>query len=237
MTHELYLLSLTSASIGVLHTLIGPDHYLPFIAMARAGRWTTPKTFWATLAAGVGHVASSIVLGAVGIALGAAVGALESIESVRGDIAAWMLTSFGFAYMIWGIRAALKRGAHEHAHTHADGTTHSHSHDHQSGHSHPHVEPGNQSLTPWIVFTIFIFGPCEPLIPILMYPAATHSFAGVVIVSTVFSLATIGTMLAAVFAGLKGLELLPLQKLDRWMHALAGGTISLSGFAILFFGV
>ena len=38
-----------------------------------------------------------------------------------------------------------------------------------------------------ILFTIFVFGPCEPLIPILMYPAAKSSVAGMLLVAGVFS--------------------------------------------------
>ncbi len=46
----------TAASLGLLHTLLGPDHYLPFAMMARAGRWSRAKTAFITLACGLGHV-------------------------------------------------------------------------------------------------------------------------------------------------------------------------------------
>ena len=36
---ELSALCVTAASIGFLHTLFGPDHYLPFIVMAKAKGW------------------------------------------------------------------------------------------------------------------------------------------------------------------------------------------------------
>jgi hypothetical protein len=39
MTIDLGLLILTAASIGFVHTLLGPDHYLPFVAMSAARRW------------------------------------------------------------------------------------------------------------------------------------------------------------------------------------------------------
>ena len=35
MNIDLGLLLLTAASIGFIHTLLGPDHYLPFVAMWR----------------------------------------------------------------------------------------------------------------------------------------------------------------------------------------------------------
>ena len=88
MSAQLVALALTAASLGVLHTLLGPDHYLPFVMMGRAGRWSRAKTVLVTLACGVGHVLSSVVLGGVGIALGVAVARLQWLESVRGQIAA-----------------------------------------------------------------------------------------------------------------------------------------------------
>lgn len=35
MTDNLTALTITAASVGFIHTLLGPDHYLPFIVMAR----------------------------------------------------------------------------------------------------------------------------------------------------------------------------------------------------------
>ena len=49
-------LSLLALYIGFFHTLIGPDHYLPFIVMARARRWSMFKTGWITVLCGIGHL-------------------------------------------------------------------------------------------------------------------------------------------------------------------------------------
>jgi hypothetical protein len=40
MAIELKALILTAASIGFFHTLLGPDHYLPFIMMSWARKWS-----------------------------------------------------------------------------------------------------------------------------------------------------------------------------------------------------
>jgi sulfite exporter TauE/SafE len=45
-----------------------------------------------------------------------------------------------------------------------------------------------------------VLGPCEPLIPLLMYPASQHSLSGTILVAAVFSAVTIGTMLGIVMA-------------------------------------
>ena len=71
--------------VGFLHTLTGPDHFVPFIAMARVGDWSLRRTAVITLACGIGHVFGSIVLGALGIGLGLAMTRLEWFEGTRGS--------------------------------------------------------------------------------------------------------------------------------------------------------
>lgn len=234
--NELTVLLLTAVSIGFFHTLLGPDHYIPFIAMAQAGKWSQKKTFWVTLLCGVGHVASSVVLGFVGIAFGIALSHLEVLESTRGSIAGWILLAFGVVYTGWGIYRAYSNRPHTHVHPHQDGSIHSHEHHHNSDHVHVH-EHATPQLTPWILFTIFIFGPCEPLIPILMYPAAEGHILHVVLVASVFGIVTIGTMLGIVFGTRAGLRLLPMHSLERFSHALAGFAVLLCGVAVQFLGL
>jgi sulfite exporter TauE/SafE len=233
VSQELLLLLGSAAAIGGLHTLLGPDHYLPFISLSQARGWALRKTIVITLLCGFGHVASSVVLGSIGIAAGIAVQRLELIEGFRGNLAAWLLIAFGLAYGAWGFHQALRNRPHQHWHRHADGTAHNHSHGHQTDHAHPHAE-GNRRLTPWILFTIFVLGPCEPLIPLLMYPAARQSPGGAVAVAAVFGVVTLGTMTAVVVLAHQGLKLFSAPRLTRFAHALAGLTLLLCGLAIQF---
>jgi nickel/cobalt exporter len=237
MTSEISALVATAATIGLFHTLLGPDHYLPFIAMSRSGKWSVRKTVLVTAICGIGHVLSSIVLGFVGIAMGIGVGKLEGIEAERGGLAAWALIAFGLAYFIWGIRAVWRNRPHEHNHPHEDGSTHVHTHTHSSGHGHLHARADSKNITPWALFLIFVLGPCEPLIPLLMYPAAKSSLVGVAWVAIVFSAVTVGTMLAVVVVSAYGMKRIPFAGLDRYSHAFAGGTILLCGVAIRFLGL
>jgi hypothetical protein len=57
------------------------------------------------------------------------------------------------------------------------------------------------------------------------------------VVSAVFGAATILTMLGVVLISLKGITLLPVQRLERYSHALAGATIMACGVAIQFMGL
>jgi nickel/cobalt exporter len=233
MTDNLTALTITAASLAFIHTVLGPDHYLPFIVMSRARRWTIYKTSWVTLLSGFGHVFSSILLGTIGIGVGIALNKLKFMESVRGDLAAWLFVLFGLGYMAWGIYRAVKNKPHRHIHHHGNGTVHLHEHTHQEEHDHTH----KNNITPWILFTIFLLGPCEPLIPLLMYPAAKNSSWGIAQVSIVFGLVTMLTMLVLVLLASYGLKFVRLGKMERYTHAIAGATILLSGIAILFLGL
>lgn len=237
MDRELIVLCITAASIGFFHTLFGPDHYLPFIMMSKARGWNSLKTVLITFACGIGHIMSSVVLGILGIIFGIAVMKLEAFEAFRGNLAAWALTGFGLAYFIWGIRMAVKNRPHRHLHLHRDGTSHFHIHSHSDEHAHLHNKNSKKNITPWILFTIFVLGPCEPLIPILMYPAAKSSITGLIMVTAIFGIVTITTMMTVVMITSFGLSIIPVRKFERYSHALAGATIFLSGMAIQFLGL
>jgi len=237
MTNEFIILLATTASLALVHTLTGPDHYLPFIVISKAKKWKMNKTLAFTALCGAGHVGSSVILGFIGIAFGIAVGKLELFEGVRGSIASWLFTSFGLVYLIWGMRRAYKNKIHKHVHYHGDDIVHEHEHTHHHEHSHIHEKTDKINLTPWILFTIFVFGPCEPLIPIVMYPAAKQHYSELIIVTLIFSAITIATMMALVAAASVGIKILPMKKIERYSHALAGGTIFVCGLGMLFLGL
>lgn len=217
MNNELTALYITAASIGFIHTVFGPDHYLPFIVMARARKWSMAKTALITFLCGLGHIMSSVVLGIVGIVMGIGVMKLEAFEAFRGNLAGWALITFGFVYFVWGLHRILRNKPHTHLHV--------------------EDEEGKKNITPWVLFTIFVLGPCEPLIPILMYPAAKNSVMGLVWVTAIFGSVTIMTMFTIVMISALGVNLIPLRRLERYTHALAGGTICLCGVAIQFLGL
>ncbi len=236
MSEPIIILAKTAAAIGFLHTLCGPDHYLPFIVMGKAREWSLSKTVGITFLCGLGHVLGSVLLGLIGVAFGLAIGKLEAFEALRGNLAAQVLIIFGFTYGVWGIHRAVKNKPHSHAHVHDGGVVHTHTHSHQQEHAHPH-ELKARSITPWVLFTIFVLGPCEPLIPLIMYPAAEHSLAGMLLVAGIFSVVTVGTMMSAVLAAAWGVSFARLGAVERFSHALAGFAICLSGCTIQFLGL
>jgi hypothetical protein len=225
-------LLLAAASLGLVHALLGPDHYLPFILLSRARGWGLGRTLGLTLACGTGHVAASLGLGLVGVAAGVAIGRLDALQAARGAVAAWLLLGSGTAYAAWGVRRALRRRRHSHWHEHGDGTVHSHEHNHHGEHAHPHPARAG-AWASWGLFTLFVLGPCEPLVPLLMAPAATGSWRLAALVVAAFAGATLATMTAAVAAGRLGLERLAPAPAERWAHAVAGLVIAACGAAML----
>jgi nickel/cobalt exporter len=236
MDNSIALLSVTAVSLGFIHTILGPDHYLPFIVLSEAKKWTTRKTMFITFLCGLGHVLSSVVLGLVGIAVGISVSKLVSVESFRGNIAAWLFIAFGLVYMIISIRNLYRKKKHTHSHYHIGGDKHVHEHTHIETHSHVH-EKDVVKTTPWILFLIFIFGPCEPLIPIIMYPAAENNIPGAVAVSLLFSVVTIATMMGIVLAFKLGFSKINLKPVEKYSNVIAGAMIFFSGIAIQFLGL
>jgi sulfite exporter TauE/SafE len=227
---------ITAAAVAFIHTLVGPDHYLPFVVMGKARKWSFSKTIGITSLCGLGHVGSSILLGTVGIGLGVAVGSLENIEGFRGNLAGWAFIIVGFVYLAWAIKKLIRKRSHKHKHTHKNGSSHFHLHTHNDDHLHLHEKGDLKYITPWILFTVFVLGPCEPLIPILMYPAAKESVFGVIMVSLIFSVVTICTMLGIVVAINSGITFssksFRLASMQKYAHVLAGTTILFCGILI-----
>jgi sulfite exporter TauE/SafE len=82
------------------------------------------------------------------------------------------------------------------------------------------------------LFTIFLFGPCEPLIPILMYAAAKGESWTVAGVTMVFGVTTLATMTMMVLSARYVVGLTTLPRLHRFGHAVAGLVVLACGVAV-----
>jgi ABC-type nickel/cobalt efflux system permease component RcnA len=232
------ILAASAFFLGVVHTLAGPDHYIPFIALSRARGWSLSKTLAITAACGLGHVLSSIAVVIVAIGLGLTLERVRLTETFRGDLAGWLLLGFGLAYMVWGLKHAFRtRSDHEHEHAHFTGsdedglTRHVHPHTHLGIHVHPH-DSSRKRVAPWVLFLVFVFGPCEPMIPLVFLPAAAGRTGQALMVALLFSAATILTMLIAVRSAFAGLARIRSGFVERYGHALAGCLVTVCGVAV-----
>jgi len=229
MQNEIEILILAAITVSFLHTIAGPDHYLPFIALAKSRRWSVGKTIRWTLICGCGHVWSSVVLGLAGAAIGWSVSSLSWAESVRGGIAGWCLLGFGLIYGTWGLIRASRNKVHKHFDYQDDEV-------YVYEHKHGELVAGRDRhrLTPWVMFLIFVLGPCEPMIPLLYFPAAKASWFGMCMLIMVYTVFTLLTMLMMVLLGYYGISFLKTEKLEKYMHALGGMTILICGVGMVF---
>ena len=228
MTTDIGTLSVAAVSLGFFHCLLGPDHYVPFVAMSRVGTWSLRKTLIITVLCGIGHVASSIVIGFVGVALGVIVLQLQEIEAARGTVAGWMLVFFGAIYLAWGLVYAVrqlkrKSNAAELEERVASETT--------------ERAARVGGYTPWILFVVFLFGPCEPLIPLLIYPAAKANVWSVVWVTILFGVTTLVTMTTLVALIYQGSRAVRFPRAEPFGHAIAGAIVLACGLAMTVFGM
>jgi len=206
---------LTSAvSVAFFHAL-APDHWLPFVALARGSKWRMPQLALITTLAGIGHVASSLLIGALGLWAGWAVHRLEGAEAWRGSVVVWLLIGFGAAYALWGLKHAQ--------------------------HPHPHVSVKDAvrayaTRRAWLLIAILVFGPCEPLIP-LMFLAYKEGLAAIWVVAVVFSLVTIAMVVGQSCLAYAGVRLFRPAWMERYAHTLAGVAIVLTGVAVIVLGI
>ncbi|MEZ5106098.1 MAG: sulfite exporter TauE/SafE family protein [Draconibacterium sp.] len=230
--NELSVLLISAASLGFIHTILGPDHYLPFIVLAKARQWSSSKTMWITFISGIGHVGSSVIIGMIGIALGISLNKLEYFESFRGELVGWMLFAFGVGYTLFGIYKYIRHSHHFHL---PQFLLPKKIREFQHLPTEEQKED-NTKITPWILFLIFVFGPCEVLIPMLIFPAYKNSTIGMFMVALIFGIATIATMMLAVYLGHKGTSLIKFKKQEKYFHLVAGMLILFSASGILFLG-
>lgn len=233
--NELQILIASAAFLGFIHTLLGPDHYLPFIVLGKARNWSVSRTMWITFISGVGHVGGSVILGVIGIALGISLSKLELIESHRGNLVGWLLIAFGLFYSVYGIKKYIKKNGHSHLPNFLIPKK-IRNFKHINHHFKDENNDNQNKLTPWILFLIFVFGPCEVLIPLLIFPAAKFSAIGIALVSIVFGATTILTMMVSVYLGHKGASLITFKPIDSAFHIIAGFVILISGIGIQFMG-
>jgi hypothetical protein len=205
----LWVLLVSTFTNEVVHAL-APDHWLPFVSIGRAQKWSSTKLAWVTFVSGIGHVGSSIVIGSIGLILGFSLTNLSSVESHRGQVAGRLLIGFGLAYPIWGLK--------------------------QVRHHHHHKIASKSSVTLWTLVAIFVLGPCEPLIP-LMFVDAAQGWLAVALVSSLFSIVTLIMMVGQALLGYVGIALMRFAKIEHYSHAAAGLIIAVTGGMVMLLGI
>ena len=206
---SLAVLAWSTVIIGFVHAL-APDHWMPFVSIGRAQRFSRMRLIGVTLLCGLGHVGSSIIIGGIGLLLGFSLTNLEAVESQRGEVAGLLLIGFGLAYAVWGLKQAR---AHRH-----------------------NLDP-KRAVTIWTLVAIFALGPCEPLIP-LMFVSAAHGWHAVLLVSALFAVITLVMMVGQTLLVYVGIDFFRWVHIPHhYSHVIAGLVIAGTGALVMFLGI
>lgn len=232
MNVELTTLILSAITISCLHTATGPDHYMPFIVLSKSKKWPLSKTVFWTVLCGFGHIFSSVIIGLAGVLLGWQLSRISWFQNVRGNLSGWCLLVFGLIYLVWGLRHAYLNRPHKHFDVYDGGDVYIYEHKHGET-----VFPQKRiKVTPWILFAIFVMGPSEPLVPLLFYSGSHLSVTEIVVLISVFAVFTVLTMLTMVMLGIFGYSMIRTDKLERYVHAIGGGVVTICGVGMVFLG-
>ena len=237
------LLLVTVAAVGVLHTIV-PDHWAPIVILARQQGWSLARTARAAALGGLGHVTSTLLLGALlwvaGAVLAVRYAHLVSIASALALIAFGLWIAFGaWKEMRAKHRHDRDRGhshhEHGHAHRHPGGDEHVHWHEHHEEdwhapergvvavHAHGHPTSGRAAL-------LLILGssPMVEGIPLFLN-ASTKGAALLGGMAAVFALSTIFTYVAMCVAGARGLQRTSLGPLEKYGEVSSGLFVAVVG--------
>ena len=191
-----YLLAGTAGATAALHSLI-PDHWLPFVLVARARRWPIRLTAAVSGFSALLHTSLSVALGLAAVRLGQeATRALgETLERTSGVL----LILFGLLYAAW----AWRKGGHFHPggaifHRREEGPAcDGHEGDSDPAHLHYHADreliEGRAGRGALFLALVVGLNPCVLVLPILLGAAARGARA-VVAVSVAYSATTIAMM-------------------------------------------
>jgi nickel/cobalt exporter len=131
--NSLPVILLAAAGVACGHAVL-PDHWLPLAVVARTRRYRTGTVARLSLAAGLAHVAVSLLLG--GIVIGVGLQFRSAIAGHTDLVVGAILLATGAVFLLLDLRS--KGQGHGHGHSHGE-DHHSHgSHRHDDDHDHHH---------------------------------------------------------------------------------------------------
>lgn len=192
-----------------LHAAL-PTHWLPFVLVGRAQRWSRGRTLAAVATAGLAHIATTAAVGAMLVAAGLALD--QWVAGLLPYLSAVMLFAFGAFYLV---KAAVRRSAPVTA----------------NGAIMELVEPSvSHGAAFWGLVAMLAISPGEVLLPIYM-SSAQEGVAALVLLTLAFALGTILGMGVFTTLARAGASILRLERWARYEGAVLG--LALIGLGLL----
>lgn len=226
----------TGFTVAFFHAAI-PTHWLPFVLVGRARAWSRAKVMTVTLAAGLGHVLLTSLLGLVIAWLG------FQLDERLGRIFPWVAGGVLFAlggYYLWrqwkggGIcHHSPPGGLHHPSEQCGHEDEHAHSHwDHELNES-PLVAPekGDWAAISGL-FVMLTLSPCEGFLPVYL-SGVQFGWRGFFVLSAILAVGALASMALLTWLTLVGLERFRIRNFERYEAGLLGGLFTLLGTLVI----
>ncbi|WP_426050449.1 hypothetical protein [Brevundimonas sp. SL161] len=192
-----------------LHAAL-PTHWLPFVLVGRAQRWSLTKNLLAVSAAGLAHIASTAVVGSLIVAAGLALDGL--VAGFLPHLSAVLLFAFGGFYLI---KSAIRRPVMA------------------GGPALDLAEPTvSHSAAFWGLVAVMALSPGEVLLPIYM-SSAQEGVGALALLTLAFALGTILGMATFTALARAGASVLRLERWARYEGAILGLALIAIGLVIV----
>jgi len=192
-----------------LHAAL-PTHWLPFVLVGRAQRWSLTRSLLAVAAAGLAHIATTVVVGSLIVAVGLALDTL--VAGFLPWLSALLLFGFGTFYLI---RSAIRRPA-------------------MAGGPAPDMaDPTvSHSAAFWGLVAVMALSPGEVLLPIYL-SSAQQGAGALALLTLMFAIGTILGMATFTTLARAGASILRLERWARYEGAILGLALIAIGLLIV----
>jgi hypothetical protein len=226
----------TGFTVAFLHAAI-PTHWLPFVLVARARKWSRAKTLAVTASAGLGHVLLTSLLGLLIAWLG------FQLDEHLGEIFPWITGGVLLiiaVYYFW--RQWKGAGVCHHS---PPGGSHTPSercgHEAEAEHSHWDHELQASPLvsakqSDWAavsgLFVMLTLSPCEGFLPIYL-SGIQFGWTGFFVLSAILAVAALGAMTLLTWLTLVGLERFQIKHFERYEAGMLGALFTVLALLVL----
>ena len=227
-----FALVLAAAGVGFGHAVL-PDHWAPLAVLSRTRKDPLRRVVRRSLAAAGTHVALSLLLGAVLIAVG--LGLRGTVVRYEDYFVGGLLLATGAVFLV------LELTGRGHGHSHDHDHQHGHAHDHGHPHPHPHHDhaPSRGGRIQSAAALAVPFGAAaSPDLTILPVFLAASALGAATAVGSllVFAGVTMATIVGLTVAASLGVAKLTGPWVERRANLLTAGTLLAFG-ALIAFGV
>ena len=192
-----------------LHAAL-PTHWLPFVLVGRAQRWSLSRSLLAVAAAGLAHIGTTVVVGSLIVAAGLALD--ELVAGLLPHLSAILLFGFGAFYLV---RSAVRRPAMA------------------GGPALDLAEPTVGHATAfWGLVAVMALSPGEVLLPIYM-SSAQEGVGALALLTLAFAVGTILGMATFTTLARAGASVLRLERWARYEGAILGIALIAIGLLIV----